>query len=167
MSIPSRSSYELVYFCLFLAASVVSVLLTKWIRNLAKRHELVVGPLNDRHIHTRPIPRMGGVSIYLTVASFLLFLEFVAKRISSQLSVHSAILILIPGTFLFLVGLYDDLRGLSAKLKFAAQILAGSNVVRCWVQGVGTAGDAGEQSVRERYLAGRNHLLGVVDLECI
>jgi UDP-GlcNAc:undecaprenyl-phosphate/decaprenyl-phosphate GlcNAc-1-phosphate transferase len=69
---------------------------------------------------------MGGVSIYLTVALFLLFLEFVAKRISLQLSVHSAILILIPGTFLFLVGLYDDLRGLSAKLKFAAQILAGS-----------------------------------------
>jgi UDP-GlcNAc:undecaprenyl-phosphate/decaprenyl-phosphate GlcNAc-1-phosphate transferase len=69
---------------------------------------------------------MGGVSVYLTVASFLLFLEFVAKHASSQLSVHSAVLILIPGTFLFLVGLYDDLRGLSAKLKFAAQILAGS-----------------------------------------
>jgi UDP-GlcNAc:undecaprenyl-phosphate GlcNAc-1-phosphate transferase len=121
----SRSSYEVLYFCLFLAAIAVSAFLTRWIRDLSQRHGWVVGPLDDRHVHTKPIPRVGGVSIYVTVASFLLFLELVAKRISTQLSAHSAVLILVPGTFLFLVGLYDDLRGLSAKTKLAAQVIAG------------------------------------------
>ena len=121
----SRSSYEGLYFCLFLAATFASTFLTRWIRNLAKRHGFATGPMGSRHIHTMPIPRVGGLSIYITFTSLLAALSFFAGVFGWRISVHSAWLILIPGTFLFLVGLYDDLRGLAAKTKLAAQIVAG------------------------------------------
>src|SRR5690349_15145962 len=123
MLIATHSS-EALYFCLFSAALVLSAFLTKWIRNVARRHGLVVGPLDGRHIHTQPVPRVGGISIYLTFTSLMLTLGFFAGHMPWGISVRSSLLILVPGTFLFLVGLYDDIKGLSAKLKFVAQLSA-------------------------------------------
>jgi len=100
----------------------------------------------------------------VTVASFLLLLQLMGKRISLPVATHSAALILVPATFLFLVGLYDDLRGLSAKLKFTAQILAGSVLYGVGLK-VGLPAVPTEGPLLGRDFVGRNHFLGVVDYE--
>jgi len=70
-------------------------------------------PKDNRRMHNRPIPRIGGISIYFAFAfSALLFCE------------HSKTLftILIGGFILALVGVFDDVKDLPAWIKLLVQI---------------------------------------------
>ena len=97
-------------------AFVVVVLLVPVIIRLCERRRLfdAPGPLK---IHSRPIPRLGGVAVALAVAAA----AFVASpRLAAREWPFFAALSLIWST-----GLADDLRGLSPVFRLAAQITAG------------------------------------------
>lgn len=73
---------------------------------------------NERKIHSHPIPRLGGVSIWIcTILSFfaLILLSYYPYR-----SLLSGLLV--GSSLMFLLGLVDDIFGLSAKFKFLIQI---------------------------------------------
>ncbi len=109
----------------FLSSGLVLATLLTWVvREIANRYGLACGPSSDRHLHTSPIPRIGGVAIF---ASFVIlygaFRFFVAHGWLAR-SLNSDVLkILLPASGMFLVGLVDDLRGLSAKTKLLAQVV--------------------------------------------
>ncbi|MBR6700776.1 MAG: UDP-N-acetylglucosamine 2-epimerase (non-hydrolyzing) [Firmicutes bacterium] len=72
-------------------------------------------PKDDRRMHTKPIPRFGGLAMYLgTVTAILLAVPLNEKIIG----------ILAGGTLIFLVGIYDDIKNMSAKVKLLCQIAA-------------------------------------------
>lgn len=52
------------YLLCFLTSAVLSLVLTRWVRELAIEHGCVETPKLNRHVHTRPVPRLGGVAIY-------------------------------------------------------------------------------------------------------
>jgi UDP-GlcNAc:undecaprenyl-phosphate GlcNAc-1-phosphate transferase len=110
----------------FLLSLLVSVIFTRGIRDFAIRKNLVSAPTSARHVHTRPIPRCGGVAILLTVWSLIFMLHWIPGRLHMTGSNwrHVALGILGPATLICLVGLVDDLRGLTARFKFLVQILA-------------------------------------------
>ena len=54
-------------FLVFVAAVLLSAVFTRLVRDYANRHGWATPPASDRHIHTRPIPRLGGVAIFLTL----------------------------------------------------------------------------------------------------
>lgn len=71
-----------------------------------------------RKIHSHPIPRLGGVSIWIcTILSFfsLILLSYYPHR-----SLLSGLLL--GSSLMFLLGLVDDIYGLTAKFKFIIQI---------------------------------------------
>lgn len=73
---------------------------------------------NARKIHSHPTPRLGGISIWVcTVLSFfaLIILSYYPHR-----SLLSGLLL--GSSLMFLLGLVDDVYGLSAKFKFVIQI---------------------------------------------
>ncbi len=79
---------------------------------------------NARKIHSHPIPRLGGVAIWIcTVLSFfaLIILSYYPYR-----SLLSGLLL--GGSLMFLLGLIDDIYGLEAKFKFVIQITIASIV---------------------------------------
>jgi UDP-GlcNAc:undecaprenyl-phosphate GlcNAc-1-phosphate transferase len=84
--------------------------------------------MSTRHIHKSPIPRLGGIAIYLTCV-IISIVYWVAVRLGF---VHHAktllIAIMIPATALFAVGLIDDLRGLKPLVKLLAQIAGGASL---------------------------------------
>ena len=97
-------------------AFVVVVLLLPVVIRLCERWRLfdAPGPLK---IHSRPIPRLGGIAVALAVAAA----AFVASpRLAAREWPFFAALALIWAT-----GLADDLLGLSPVLRLAAQIAAG------------------------------------------
>jgi UDP-GlcNAc:undecaprenyl-phosphate GlcNAc-1-phosphate transferase len=110
----------------FLLSLLVSVIFTRGIRDFAIRKNLVSAPTSARHVHTRPIPRCGGVAILLTVWSLVLLSRWIPGRMHMTATTwgHVAVGILAPATLICLVGLVDDLRGLTARFKFLIQILA-------------------------------------------
>ncbi|MFA6989385.1 MAG: MraY family glycosyltransferase [Candidatus Gastranaerophilaceae bacterium] len=74
---------------------------------------------NERKIHKNPIPRLGGVAIWLcTILTFLiLVLAYHEYPKGNGLSG-----ILVGGSLIFLLGLVDDLYNLSPKFKLFAQL---------------------------------------------
>src|ERR1700686_431144 len=117
----------LIYLMLLIIAAAIAAIMTKAVRDLANKFGLAFAPDSSRHIHAVPIPRLGGVAIFFTVLIISL-LYWIGVRLGFIHQAHSLafLKILIPASGLFAVGLIDDLRGLSAKTKLAAQVIGGA-----------------------------------------
>jgi UDP-GlcNAc:undecaprenyl-phosphate/decaprenyl-phosphate GlcNAc-1-phosphate transferase len=119
----------LFYLGIFAVSVLASFVLTREIRNLATARGWVAGPGLERHLHNRPLPRLGGVAIFL---AFLLSIGTAAllswwhPRLNFGLSSKALITILLPGLLIFLLGLYDDLHPVGPYFKFSVQVLAGA-----------------------------------------
>lgn len=110
----------------FAAALLATLLATPVVRALALGRNLLDTP-NHRKVHTEAVPRLGGIALGAgillgTVGAVLLSEE--ARDILMRHGARFATLVAAAG-LLALVGLYDDLRGLSARAKLLAQVLAG------------------------------------------
>ncbi|MBS1850839.1 MAG: undecaprenyl/decaprenyl-phosphate alpha-N-acetylglucosaminyl 1-phosphate transferase [Acidobacteria bacterium] len=115
------------YLGIFLVSLLFSFVLTRYIRNWAVARGWVAPPGPQRHLHSRPLPRIGGIAI---MASFLaalvaaLGLNFWNPGLAWGASPQSLLTILVPGFLVFSLGVYDDLHGASVYLKFGVQALA-------------------------------------------
>jgi UDP-GlcNAc:undecaprenyl-phosphate GlcNAc-1-phosphate transferase len=110
----------------FLIAMSISWWLTPEIRARALKLGLVDKPGEERRIHKVPIPRLGGVAIYIGVMLTMAALIAMTGRFPKDARGGEGGLagIAIGGTLIFVLGLLDDLESLSAKIKLLVQILA-------------------------------------------
>jgi UDP-GlcNAc:undecaprenyl-phosphate GlcNAc-1-phosphate transferase len=97
----------------------LALILTFLVRALARRFGFVAQPKTDRW-HKKPTAMLGGVAIWLSVISTVLVF-----------SLHTTygLQILLASTFLFLVGLVDDLVHIKPYQKLIGQILGSAFVV--------------------------------------
>jgi UDP-GlcNAc:undecaprenyl-phosphate GlcNAc-1-phosphate transferase len=116
------------YCALFAIALVAAVLVTPVVRRTCEQLGWFDVPADGRRVHARPIPRLGGVAIFLSFFLALGVLLFLDNEVSRSLHEHVRGLraVLVSSTLIFLFGLYDDLRGSRARWKFLAQGLAAS-----------------------------------------
>ena len=75
---------------------------------------------NERKIHSKPMPRLGGLAIY---SSFLLGYILFGELTTQMLSV------LIGSFIILLIGIFDDIKPIKARYKFLVQIVAALVVV--------------------------------------
>ncbi|HEV2732156.1 MAG TPA: MraY family glycosyltransferase [Terriglobales bacterium] len=119
----------LFYLVIFAASVILSFVLTKYVRDLANAHGWVAPPAQDRHLHITPLPRLGGIAIFLSFLLSLgiaLLISSLRSRLSLGSSIETLATILGPGLLIFLLGVYDDMRGASPYLKFTVQAIAGA-----------------------------------------
>lgn len=112
---------------LFLFSLALSVVATREVRDLATRRGWVSAPLDGRHVHLAPLPRVGGVAIFLAFSVSLgmwLALSLIFPRLVAGLAPSTLFRIYVPACLIFCLGIYDDLRGASPYLKFAVQVVA-------------------------------------------
>ncbi len=116
----------LIYLISLIIAAVMAAFLTKIVRDFAIKQGLAFGPSSARHIHEVPIPRLGGIAIFFTclIISLLYWVAIQTGWFHHPKSL-AFFSIIIPATGLFIVGLIDDLRGLPALVKLAAQVAGG------------------------------------------
>jgi UDP-GlcNAc:undecaprenyl-phosphate/decaprenyl-phosphate GlcNAc-1-phosphate transferase len=108
----------------FLSAGALGVLLTPLVRDTAVRHGLGQRGNTARGVHTRPIPRLGGLAI---VAAFLLPLVGLAllhPAARQAFSEHArlSVAMLLGGLAIAGLGVFDDLKGARASQKLAVQV---------------------------------------------
>lgn len=110
------------YFALFLIATFVSLIITPVIRRLCQRFKLLDVPTDHRRVHGKAVPRLGGIGVYLAVVIALSTLPFVDNLLTKKLAGHvpEILRVLIPATLVLCLGIYDDLRGMNATVKFIA-----------------------------------------------
>ena len=96
-------------------ALVISFLSTPIVKSFAYKLGAIDVPKDERRMHKVPIPRMGGLAIFLGfIISVLLFVE-----VDDQMKG-----ILLGSVIIVVMGIIDDITPLRASLKFVIQILA-------------------------------------------
>jgi UDP-GlcNAc:undecaprenyl-phosphate GlcNAc-1-phosphate transferase len=109
----------------------LSLILTPVVRRLARRWGAVARPKTDRW-HKKPTAMLGGVAIFLSVASVVLvYLLFMMPR-PEELINHSRSylwVVLAASAFLFAVGLADDLFHAKPYQKLIGQVMGAAFVV--------------------------------------
>jgi UDP-GlcNAc:undecaprenyl-phosphate GlcNAc-1-phosphate transferase len=115
---------------------VVSLVLTRVVRDVALKRGWFDAELGGRRLHTRPKPRLGGIGIAIAFAAPLVGLALWRNDFSKLLLSDQPLLIsLVGGGGLMLVtGLIDDLKGTRALIKLAAQIAAALLVFQVGIQ---------------------------------
>lgn len=111
-------------------ALTLVMLVTPLVIRSAGALRLYDSPDGHRRLHKAPIPRLGGVAVFLCAAAVasILFTR-TSPRFTTPGPVGDAEIRLLAGAFigsamLFLTGLVDDIRGLSPGVKFLAQLMA-------------------------------------------
>lgn len=114
----------ILYLAVFLVSLAVSVLVTPWVRSIAVARGLIAPPASRRHLHSEPLPRLGGVAICLAFSTSLVALIPISKLTHTNFEGRNLFGILLPALIIFLLGVYDDVRPLDAKSKIAVQSVA-------------------------------------------
>ena len=106
-------------------AFATALFTTPYVRRLA----LTVGMLDEageRRMHDVPKPRIGGIAVFLGFA-FALFSALgylIAKNQFGKLeNLHDAIGLIFGGTLILMVGIWDDVMGMSPRGKLVAQVV--------------------------------------------
>ena len=103
-----------------LVAAAISFCTTPLIKLLARKVGAMDVPKDERRMHHRPIPRMGGLAIFLGfIVSFLIFGE-INREIQG---------ILLGAVIIIILGVLDDILTLKALPKFLVQLVAAVIVV--------------------------------------
>jgi len=126
---------EYEYFLILLVTAAVTYLLTPLVRKTAIRIG-AAPPVRDRDVHVEPIPRMGGLAMYLGVAAGLLAATEIGP-FRSVLNTSAPGLVsglLRAGAVIVVVGIIDDRWGLSGVAKLPGQIAAAGVLVASGTQ---------------------------------
>jgi UDP-GlcNAc:undecaprenyl-phosphate GlcNAc-1-phosphate transferase len=140
----------------FLLALATTYLLTPWVRRLAIRAGALDMP-DARRVHTEPIPRWGGLAIYIGVAVGMLAglarLYLLAPSDSVFLGRALQFLgLLLVGTGVLVIGMLDDRKQFSALVQMGALLLAGLVVQLFGVQIEGFAAPIGGKFSEARWI---------------
>ncbi len=113
------------YGLVFGVAALVTFLLTPLVWRVSIRIGAVVIP-DERRIHLRPTPTLGGVAMLLALYAALGVAWFVPQFRPVFESSSEPLGVVLAATIILAVGLLDDLREVSAPAKVAGQVLAAS-----------------------------------------
>jgi UDP-GlcNAc:undecaprenyl-phosphate GlcNAc-1-phosphate transferase len=110
---------------LVLFSCILSILITPLQRDLARRLGITDAPDHRRKIHTNPVPRTGGISIFLTIlVAFAVLLAY--ERLVGVDGVDWRLIgiTLAATSIVFVTGLWDDIRGLKPWQKLIVESAA-------------------------------------------
>ena len=94
---------------------------TPLVEDFARKHDLLDRP-GGRHLHSRAVPRLGGVALFAGLAAGGLVLAAAGPGAGAGVS-RTVAAVAAGAAVVWLVGLLDDLRGLSPAAKLAGQAL--------------------------------------------
>lgn len=114
------------YLIAFTLSLLIALLLTPLLRDFAIRRNWVDIP-DERKIHKKPIPRIGGIAILIAASVPLLGLAFWSNRLSRMFLQDTNLIwsLIGGGGIIAVVGVLDDLFNIRARYKLLGQIGAG------------------------------------------
>ncbi|MDR0886432.1 MAG: undecaprenyl/decaprenyl-phosphate alpha-N-acetylglucosaminyl 1-phosphate transferase [Clostridiales Family XIII bacterium] len=120
-----------------LIATLSALILAFAFTPVAKKVAYLVGaidvPKDNRRMHTKPIPRFGGMAIFIAVTVslvlvrnvFLPKLGYTGPFVTTNYA-ERILAIIVGGAVIYAVGVVDDITGIGAKKKLLLQIFAAS-----------------------------------------
>ncbi len=108
-----------------LIALIFAIIVTPLVRLLALRINFVAVPKSNR-AHQVVTPLMGGVALYIGLVGAVIVLALAAGPFiedDTSMTNSELLVVMLTGTFLAAIGLYDDWRELPSKLKLVLQFI--------------------------------------------
>ncbi|MBI4469755.1 MAG: hypothetical protein HY650_10600 [Acidobacteria bacterium] len=134
-------------------AMLLGLILTRIVQMTSERFGVLAAPRADRW-HKKPTSMLGGVAIYL---SFMIcYLGFAPRN-------HAILSILVAGSFLFVVGLIDDIYHIKPQTKLVAQLVSAAVVVNAGLRLRWTNNDALNSLITVLWLVGITNALNLLD----
>ncbi len=124
----------LTYVVAFLLALTVAAITTPIVAKIAHKKRWLDVPSEARKIHTRAVPRLGGVAVVLAFFTPILGLAIYTNRISGLLYADAKLVLALGlgAAAIVTLGVYDDLKNASPKLKLTVQGLV---AIGMWAAG--------------------------------
>ncbi|MBO4725051.1 MAG: undecaprenyl/decaprenyl-phosphate alpha-N-acetylglucosaminyl 1-phosphate transferase [Firmicutes bacterium] len=133
------------FLSVFLAGFILALIFTPVAINLAPKIGAVDIPKDNRRMHTKPMPRFGGMAIFIgTIGSLFVIMGFAYPMLQRYLAERGLYqwfaqpddklwALIVGGVLIYALGVIDDLKNLPAKVKFLGQIICASIV---WGMGI-------------------------------
>lgn len=113
----------------FIISLTLALVLTPFVIKLAFKIGAIDKP-NHRKVHTRIMPRLGGLGIYAAfVGAYFAIKPFIPDGLLRNYDTNLINALLTGGSIIILIGVLDDRFELSAKVKLVGQIIAACVVV--------------------------------------
>jgi UDP-GlcNAc:undecaprenyl-phosphate GlcNAc-1-phosphate transferase len=116
----------LAHAVIFAVALFAGLVLTPVVIRTAVAWDMFDPPHEDRRVHTEPLPRIGGVAVFMAMGAGLL-VTALASLVGFELLTGPRSFfygVLFGGGIIFATGLVDDVRGLRPGAKLVAQLVA-------------------------------------------
>jgi UDP-GlcNAc:undecaprenyl-phosphate/decaprenyl-phosphate GlcNAc-1-phosphate transferase len=108
----------------FIVSLAMSMFMTFWVQKAAVARGLLVPPVSDRHLHKKPLPRIGGVGIYASFLFTVLAFGAIPKWGQQVFVPRTLIGFLIATTAIFSMGVYDDIKSMRPRSKLIFELFA-------------------------------------------
>ncbi len=123
------------FLIVFVVAFVISFGCSPLAIKIAPRIGAVDIPKDERRMHTKPMPRFGGMAIFIgTTVALIVATWVILPMFEQQFSIKypDAYMfdqpvskmpgVIVGGVLIYILGVIDDLRGMPAKVKFLGQV---------------------------------------------
>ena len=114
---------EIIIFIIIISV-ISSFVLTPLVIKFANKFGYVDIPKDSRRVHSKPMPRIGGVAIVLSMFIGLFVYYILTKDISSIALNNKFTGYILGAIVIFLMGILDDIYNLRARYKFIFQLVA-------------------------------------------
>ena len=111
------------YIAVYLGSAILATVITPVVIRIAEKFCIVDIP-GVRKVHSKPIPRIGGLAIFLSMIGLVIPVLLLPNIVGETFRLIQPKIVTLLGAagFMFLTGLVDDIRGLRVRTKFIAQI---------------------------------------------
>ena len=103
---------------------VICLIITPIVIKFSKKFNLVDIPKDERRVHSKPMPRVGGIAIVISMLLGLGIYYIITRNIPSIALNKKFLGYLLGGIVIFAMGLIDDIVNLKARYKFLFQLAA-------------------------------------------
>lgn len=97
----------------------LAIVMTPISISIAKKLKIIDTPRDGRRMHEKPIPRFGGLAIFVATTITILMAANGNDKVQTAL---------IGGSFMYLLGVLDDIKDIKAGYKFIGQLIIASAV---------------------------------------
>ena len=114
----------MIHYCIiFFISLAISYLGTILAKNISSSIGAIDKP-NQIKIHSKPIPRLGGLAIYMAFLISIILIYYFYGRLNIAFIINRIIGIFLGGTIVFIVGFIDDIKTMEALSKLIIQSIA-------------------------------------------
>lgn len=108
----------------FFLAFIASLVVTWLVRLIALKLKIVDLPDGDRKRHAQAVPLLGGVAIFITFWALVLYILFVHPLFGVRILMDKLVATCIASIIILCIGVADDIRPYSAKLRLILTAIA-------------------------------------------